>query len=72
MRRMYDVWDPLEDRGNEFFSNFKYTPLDGFSREPNVSRRDPSAAMWAALRPQPRLEGASRTTRERSMPTTTG
>jgi len=36
------VWNPQEDRGNECFSNFKYTPLEGFSREPNVSRRDPS------------------------------
>ena len=42
MARMYDQWNPLEDRGNEFYSNFKYTPLEGFSREPNVSRRDPS------------------------------
>ena len=40
--RMYDVWNPHEDRGNEFFSNFKYSRLEGFSREPNVSRRDPS------------------------------
>ena len=42
MERMYDVWNPHEDRGNEFFSNFKYSRLEGFSREPNVSRRDPS------------------------------
>jgi len=42
MQRMYDVWNPHEDRGNELFSNFKYSRLEGFSREPNVSRRDPS------------------------------
>jgi hypothetical protein len=42
MERMYDVWNPHEDRANEFFSNFKYSRLEGFSREPNVSRRDPS------------------------------
>ena len=42
MARVYDVWNPHEDRGNEFFSNFKYSPLEGFSREANVSRRDPS------------------------------
>jgi hypothetical protein len=42
MERMYDVWNPHEDRENEFFSNFKYSRLEGFSREPNVSRRDPS------------------------------
>lgn len=40
--RMWDRWNPHEDRGNELFSNFKYTPLRGFSREPNVSRRDPT------------------------------
>ena len=40
--RMWDRWGPHEDRGNELFSNFKYTPLKGFSREPNVSRRDPT------------------------------
>ena len=42
MARVYDVWNPHEDRGNEFFSNFKYSPLEGFSREGNVSRRAPS------------------------------
>ncbi|KPK39601.1 MAG: hypothetical protein AMJ65_11350, partial [Phycisphaerae bacterium SG8_4] len=31
MERMYDVWNPHEDRGNEFFSNFKYSRLEGFS-----------------------------------------
>jgi len=40
--RMWDEWNPREDRGNELFSNFKYTRLEGFSREPNVSRRDPT------------------------------
>ena len=42
MARLYDEWNPHEDRGNEFFSNFKFSRLEGFSREPNVSRRDPS------------------------------
>ncbi len=45
MERLYDVWNPLEDRGNELFSNFKYTRLEGFSREPNVSRRDPTKVL---------------------------
>ena len=40
--RMWELWHPLEDRGNELFSNFKYTALRGLSREPNVSRRDPT------------------------------
>ena len=40
--RMWDRWNPHEDRGNELFSNFKYARLEGFSREENVSRRDPT------------------------------
>jgi hypothetical protein len=42
MERLYDVWNPHEDRGNEFFSNFKYSRIKGFSRKPNISRRDPT------------------------------
>jgi len=42
MQRLYDVWNPYEDRGNELFSNFKYSRLEGFSFEPNISRRDPT------------------------------
>ena len=45
MQRLYDVWNPHEDRANEFFSNFKYSRLEGFSREPNISRRDPSKVL---------------------------
>lgn len=43
--RMWDRWNPHEDRGNELYSNFKYTPLQGLSREPNVSRRDPTKVL---------------------------
>ncbi|NQT17027.1 MAG: hypothetical protein HQ582_29995, partial [Planctomycetes bacterium] len=43
--RMWDRWNPHEDRANELYSNFKYTPLKGFSREPNVSRRDPTKVL---------------------------
>jgi hypothetical protein len=42
MQRLYEVWNPHEDRGNELYGNFKYSRLEGLSREPNVSRRDPS------------------------------
>lgn len=42
MSRLYDVWNPHEDRGNELFSNFKYSRVTGIGREPGVSRRDPS------------------------------
>jgi len=45
MHRMYDVWNPHEDRGNEFFSNFKYSPLTGLERRPGISRRDPSKVL---------------------------
>jgi hypothetical protein len=42
MERLYDEWNPREDRGNELYSNFKYTELKGLKRETNVSRRDPT------------------------------
>ncbi|MBT3289417.1 MAG: family 43 glycosylhydrolase [Victivallales bacterium] len=45
MHRLYDVWNPLEDRGNPLFSNFRYTPLQGFPQAGNVSRRDPSKVL---------------------------
>ncbi len=45
MQRMYDVWNPHEDRGNEFFSNFLYTPLTGLEQRPGISRRDPSKVL---------------------------
>ena len=43
--RLYDQWNPHEDRGNELYSNFKYTPLEGFERKPHISRRDPSKVL---------------------------
>ena len=45
MQRLYDVWNPHEDRGNELYSNFKYTPLEGLSYDRYVSRRDPSKVL---------------------------
>ena len=45
VQRLYDVWNPLEDRANELFSNFKYSRLEGFSYEGNASRRDPSKVL---------------------------
>ena len=42
MERLYDEWNPHEDRGNELYSNFKYTPLKGFKDKGNMSRRDPT------------------------------
>lgn len=40
--RLYDEWNPHEDRGNDLYSNFRYSPLDGLSYDGSVSRRDPS------------------------------
>ncbi|VGO16366.1 hypothetical protein PDESU_04957 [Pontiella desulfatans] len=40
--RLYDQWNPHEDRGNELYSNFKYTPVEGLERKATISRRDPS------------------------------
>jgi len=45
VERLYDEWNPLEDRGNELYSNFKYSRLVGFSYEGNTSRRDPSKVL---------------------------
>jgi len=45
MQRLYDEWNPHEDRGNELYSNFKYSPLEGVSYEDNASRRDPSKVL---------------------------
>ncbi|HJN14543.1 MAG TPA: family 43 glycosylhydrolase [Armatimonadota bacterium] len=48
MARMYDVWAPEEDRGNEFYSNFKYSRLEGFDYgddDGRISRRDPSKVL---------------------------
>jgi hypothetical protein len=43
--RLYEQWNPHEDRANELYSNFKYTPLQGLEIAPNISRRDPSKVL---------------------------
>ncbi|MHC4993824.1 MAG: glycoside hydrolase family 117 protein [Planctomycetota bacterium] len=45
VKRLYRQWNPHEDRANELYSNFKYSPLEGLSYEGNVSRRDPSKVL---------------------------
>ena len=45
VERLYDQWNPHEDRANELYSNFKYSRLKGFSYENNTSRRDPSKVL---------------------------
>lgn len=42
IERLYDQWHPHEDRGNELYSNFKYSRLSGFDQVDSTSRRDPS------------------------------
>lgn len=45
MHRMYDRWNPHEDRANELYSNFKYSRLTGFDYPMSTSRRDPSKVL---------------------------
>jgi hypothetical protein len=45
VERLYDLWNPYEDRANELYSNFKYSPLEGFSYEGGTSRRDPTKVL---------------------------
>jgi hypothetical protein len=42
VERLYDQWNPHEDAGNELYSNFKYTKIEGLSGSPRDSRRDPT------------------------------
>ena len=43
--RLYERWNPHEDRGNELVSNFKYTPIEGLPAGPGISRRDPTKVL---------------------------
>ena len=45
VERLYDEWNPYEDRANELYSNFKYTPLRGLPEGDEISRRDPSKVL---------------------------
>jgi alpha-L-fucosidase len=45
VERLYDQWNPHEDRGNELYSNFKYSRLEGFSYDNKNSRRDPTKVL---------------------------
>ncbi len=40
IKRMYDHWNPYEDRSNELYWNFKDTLLQRFELKPEVSRRE--------------------------------
>ena len=46
MHRLYDEWHPHEDRANELYSNFKFTPLPNLGRTSGTSRRDPSKIIY--------------------------
>lgn len=45
MQRLYDRWNPHEDRDNELYSNFKYTQLKGLPTGSGFSRRDPTKVL---------------------------
>jgi hypothetical protein len=45
MERLYERWNPHEDRANELYSNFKYSRLEGLERSETISRRDPSKVL---------------------------
>jgi len=42
MQRAYTFWPTMDDRDNEFYTNFKYSRITGIGKDPEVSRRDPS------------------------------
>ena len=42
IERLYNEWNPHEDRANELYSNFKYSAIKGLECKPNISRRDPT------------------------------
>ncbi|RZO87620.1 MAG: glycoside hydrolase, partial [Kiritimatiellaceae bacterium] len=45
VERLYDEWNPYEDRANDLYSNFKYTPLIGLPEGDELSRRDPTKVL---------------------------
>lgn len=49
MRWLYDVWDPLEDRAYELYSNFKYSRLEGFSYEKNTVQYAPDGVNFQMM-----------------------
>lgn len=42
MERFYDQWDGASCESSELFTNFKYTPIEGFEYGVGITRRDPS------------------------------
>lgn len=42
MKRALTIYPDIDDGNNEFFSNFKYSPITGIGKGDGVSRRDPS------------------------------
>ena len=45
IERLYNEWNPHEDRANELYSNFKYSAIKGLECKPNISRRDPTKVL---------------------------
>ncbi|MGL1885134.1 MAG: family 43 glycosylhydrolase [Reichenbachiella sp.] len=46
MKRYKTIWDNKEPRENEFYTSFKYFPVNGLGYEEGVSRRDPSTVIY--------------------------
>ncbi len=42
MGRLYEMWSPLGDNDNEFYTIFKYSKISGIGKDEKVSRRDPT------------------------------
>ena len=48
MERLYDMWTPMQDPGNPFYTVFRYSPVTGIGKDESdlsVSRRDPSKVL---------------------------
>lgn len=44
-KRLYEMWNPHEDRENDLYSNFKYSRTAGLDKEEGITRRDPSKVL---------------------------
>ncbi len=45
MERVYDIWSPYQDYGNELYTSFKFSPVAGIGKDPACTRRDPSKVL---------------------------
>jgi len=45
MERLYDVWNPYQDHGNELYTTFRFSRVTGIGKDPICTRRDPSMVL---------------------------